>query len=83
MTDHEHPPLPLEEVLSVSDAPLDLAAPLSVGAGDVPPPLQQQVGHEEHEGAQLLLVLHFDEFSREAGGETRSYGDGGDVYRSS
>lgn len=57
--DHEHPPLPLKEVLSVPDASLDLVAPLVVGVVYVSPALQQHVGHEEHERAQLLILLHF------------------------
>ncbi len=80
-TDHEHPPLSLEEVLPMSDAPLDLVAPLNVGIVDVSPALQQHVGHEEHEGAQLLLFLHFDGFNREAARETLSHGDESNVNK--
>lgn len=58
-TDQEHPPLPLEEVMSVSDASLDLIAPLSVCVVYVSSALQQHVGHQEQKRAQLLFFhLH-------------------------
>lgn len=62
-TDHEHPPLSLKEVLSVSDSSLDLIAPLNVCVVNVSPALQQHVSHEEHKRAELLLFLHSDRFN--------------------
>lgn len=56
--DQKHPPLSLEEILPMPDASLDLSPPLSAGVADVPPSLQQQVRHEEHERPQLLILLH-------------------------
>lgn len=46
----------------MSDASLDLIPPLNVGVVDVPPSLQQQVRHEEHERAQLLILFHPPEY---------------------
>lgn len=65
-TDHEHPPLSLEEVLAVSDASLDLVASLNVCVVYVSPALQQHVSHEKHQRTQLLLFLHYYSISRDA-----------------
>lgn len=65
-TDHEHPPLSLEEVLAVSDASLDLVASLNVCVIYVSHALQQHVSHEKHQRAQLLLLFHYSSFTREA-----------------
>lgn len=81
-TDQEHPPLSLEEVLSVPDASLDLTAPLDVGVVYVSPALQQHVGHQEHKGAQLLLFFHLHEFNRDTTRRELIYGNKYNKYQS-
>lgn len=50
--------------MSLSDASLDLIAPLNVCVVYVSPALQQHVGHQEHKRAQLLISFHFHDLNR-------------------
>lgn len=57
----------------MSDASLDLIAPVGVCVVYVSPALQQHVGHQEHKRAQLLLLFHFHNFTRDTTRKTLIY----------